>query len=138
MPLTKTKPGFPNWCQAPMEGKQVWTKPWRHSGPDVNSSWVWFRICPTWHLACSRGRKEDKGLRSPEIGRQHRLCLEVNCGCNLAVLTQQTVCGSGHVVVVSPFGGLVRKGSAWTGHWLSKQFAVCNHWWKKYSEPLVK
>lgn len=59
---------------------------------------------------------EEMGLRSPEVGRQHKLCLEVNCGCNLVVLTQQTVCGSGHVVVVSPFGGLVRKGSVWTGH----------------------
>lgn len=44
VPLNKTKPGFPEWCQAPTEKKHVWTKLWFHSGPDVNSSGVWFGI----------------------------------------------------------------------------------------------
>lgn len=46
MPLTKTEPGFPKWCQAPMEKKQVWTKLWPHAGPEVNSLGVWFGFFP--------------------------------------------------------------------------------------------
>ena len=44
----KTKPGCPEWCQAPAGGKsRVWTKPRLHAGPDVNSSGVWFGTRPT-------------------------------------------------------------------------------------------